>query len=136
MSVLYLLIEFFILGIWAVLGFLLWIPLLTRMMTAFVGTVIMSLYTNSDITRAKTSLEAAVTFYSRGFRLISDALQNKLEGHNFNDASDARRPERDYDTEYLRRLDNLRRSNFWHAVGQVLYSMTFWGLTWTLTRFF
>src|SRR5690348_2922500 len=39
-----------------------------------------------NIITAKQSLEAAVTFYVRGFKLISDAIQNKLEGYSFQDA--------------------------------------------------
>ena len=71
----------FVIAIWAVLGFLLWVPLLTRMIFVFTATVVTSMYTGHDPTHARHALEAAMSFYSRGFALIFDSMQGDLQKH-------------------------------------------------------
>jgi hypothetical protein len=103
-------------------------------MAAVVATVIMSLYTNADIHTTKNSLEAAVTFYSRGFKLISDALQNKLAGYSFERAEPAGYPSNS--TTNAGDTAALRLNSFWYAVGQVVYSIFFRFLMLMLPCFF
>lgn len=74
-------VSVFVIAIWVVLGFLLWIPLLTRMIFVFVAAVISSMYTGHDPTHARHALEAAMSFYSRGFVLILDSMKGNLQKH-------------------------------------------------------
>src|SRR5436305_650074 len=64
--------------IWTVVVFLIWVPFLTRMMLVFIAAIMASVYTNKDPSQAKHGLEAAITFYSRGFQTIFQAMTNKL----------------------------------------------------------
>lgn len=72
-------INFIVLLIWTVLSFLLWIPLLTRMIVVFTTAIISSMFTGRDPTDAKRHLEFATLFYSRGFALIRDSMHGQLE---------------------------------------------------------
>lgn len=73
--------------IWTVVGFLLWVPFLTRMMLIFMAAVVTTIYRNSDPSKAKMGLEHAMTFYIRGFEMIFASMQNRLEGRQFNPES-------------------------------------------------
>lgn len=67
-----------LLCMWAVVGFLLWIPLMTRMILLFFSAVISTMFTGRDPTHARISLDYAITFYSRGFELIRDSMRGTL----------------------------------------------------------
>src|SRR5436853_562718 len=60
--------------LWAVIGFICWIPLLVRAIGVISGTVLYCNFTGSDPSKIKTILENAVTFYSRGFQVINQAF--------------------------------------------------------------
>src|SRR6266851_8504421 len=75
------LVSVFVIVIWVVLGFLLWVPLLTRMIFVFTAAVVASMYTGRDPTHARHALEAAMSFYSRGFVLIFDSMTGNLRKH-------------------------------------------------------
>ncbi|MCJ7506192.1 hypothetical protein MUP05_06975 [Candidatus Bathyarchaeota archaeon] len=55
---------------WSVIGFVLWIPLLTRMIAYFVGIVVASSYRKINTKPAQNSLNVAIEFYISGFRRI------------------------------------------------------------------
>jgi hypothetical protein len=80
MKVLFGIIECFILLVWMVLGFILWIPLLTRVIAAYVATIVASLYTQHDPTAARIGLQTAVGFYANGFTQISKHLDDARNG--------------------------------------------------------
>jgi len=69
--VVHFLVHLIVLAVWAVIGFVLWIPFLTRMILIFTGAVIVTIYKNSNPTRAQRALEAAIRFYIHGFEIIS-----------------------------------------------------------------
>jgi hypothetical protein len=68
------LVGLFTLALWTVIGFLLWVPLLTRMITIFFGALIAAMVSGRDPTDAKNHLDFAAAFYIRGFMLIKDAI--------------------------------------------------------------
>jgi hypothetical protein len=64
--------------LWAVVGFVLWIPMLTRMILIFAAAQMKAVYTNADTTNAERGLDFAVTFYLKGFmRYISFAVGHR-----------------------------------------------------------
>src|SRR5712691_4674925 len=67
-----------VLVVWSVVGFLLWVPFLTRMILVFTGAVITTIYKNTDPTKAQKGLEAGVRFYIHGFELILASMRNEL----------------------------------------------------------
>ena len=64
------------LAIWAVVGFLFWIPVLFRATAAFSGGVLYSALTNSSTKDVDERLHNAVGFYVFGFRRILGALRD------------------------------------------------------------
>ncbi len=68
-----------VLVLWTVLGFLLWIPLLTRMIVVFTSAVISAMFTGRDPSDARNHLEVAITFYSRGFHLIRNSMSGETQ---------------------------------------------------------
>jgi hypothetical protein len=72
-----------VLGIWLVVGFLLWIPLLTRMMLIFIAAIIASLYSNKDPTNAQLGLEKAIRFYAEGVETILSTMRGGARGKPF-----------------------------------------------------
>src|ERR1043165_3379606 len=69
-----------VLVMWAVIGFLVWVPFLTRMMLVFVGAVIAAVFRDRNPNRAQAGLEAAITFYMRGFRMIAGLADWRVGG--------------------------------------------------------
>jgi hypothetical protein len=65
-----------ILTVWLVVGFVLWIPFIVRMMGAYFGHLIISVYSQHDLKPAQLALDNAVGFYARGFRLIIRNLKS------------------------------------------------------------
>jgi len=62
---------------WSVIGFVLWIPLLTRMIAYFVGIVAASSYRKIDTKPAQNSLNIAIEFYISGFHRILYVISDK-----------------------------------------------------------
>jgi hypothetical protein len=94
---------------WAVLGFLFWIPLLVRVISAFCGSLVynMIIHNPSNIHNSKTSLDLAINFYAKGFKSIHSALYED------------------------KKPDSSASSNnefhFLSFFSQVLWSIVFWG---------
>lgn len=74
--------------IWGVVGFVLWIPLLTRMIAYFVSMIAASSFISTNVAVAQQRLNYAIEFYINGFRKIigvmtktssdEEVLQNTL----------------------------------------------------------
>jgi hypothetical protein len=122
MEIVYGIAFWWTLTIWAVIGFLCWIPLLTRMTAVFSTMIIISAIsqTNDDARILKNNFENAVGFYSRGFVYINQVLGRKYR----NRQSTLRALERD--------------SIDWGRVGLYLgYTALFWGsLFFVLSKLF
>jgi hypothetical protein len=66
---------------WAIIGLLLWIPLLARTTAVFFFEVVAAIYTNQDPTDARKQLESAIGLYGRGFTLIVNVVSNNVAAH-------------------------------------------------------
>lgn len=75
-------IRYLVLGVWAVVGFIMWVPLLARMIALYVASVTASLYTRHDPTSARLALATSINFYSAGFRQISEQLNKTIPEHS------------------------------------------------------
>lgn len=64
--------------IWTIFGFLVWLPLMSRMITTFSTAVMSAMITGRDPSDAKHLLDYASTFYVRGFMVIMDAMRGTL----------------------------------------------------------
>jgi hypothetical protein len=60
--------------IWAVVGFVFWVPLLVRMIAVFATAVLVAALNNTDTTRAQHGLDKAVRFYFDGFERAAQIL--------------------------------------------------------------
>jgi hypothetical protein len=96
-----------LLVLWAIIGLLSWIPLLTRTIVIAVGGVLASVFTGADISPIRASLEMAVSFYAAGFARI----------RNLMDEDASMRPVRMRDGE----LDIIR------LLLETLWAVVFWG---------
>jgi hypothetical protein len=67
------------LAIWAVVGFIFWIPLLTRATTIFALLLLPAALTHQDLSGIRHGLEAACGFYFRGFRSAVAAIYEPSE---------------------------------------------------------
>jgi len=65
-----LIIRLSLIIIWAVIGFLFWIPLLVRTVATYTGLIVYSAITGADISHASMQLDSASAFYARGFSNI------------------------------------------------------------------
>jgi len=72
-------IGFILLFFWLLLGFVLWVPLMGRMILIFFSAVVSSMFTGRDPTHARVALDYAITFYSRGFELINSSMHGNLQ---------------------------------------------------------
>ena len=63
-------VGFIVIVSWAIVGFILWLPLLTRMMAYFTGFVAAASFRKLNLSHAKDSLNFAIEFYINGFRRI------------------------------------------------------------------
>jgi hypothetical protein len=68
------------LAVWAVVGFLFWIPLLFRVTTVFSAIVVHAAITRQEPSQLRHSLETASSFYPLGFRVAIDTLYNPNAG--------------------------------------------------------
>ena len=69
-TVLYAVVYVFVGLLWAVIGFVICVPFLTRMILIFTAAVVKSVYSESNMHNAERGLDAAVTLYIRGFQKI------------------------------------------------------------------
>ncbi len=69
-------VKLFVTCTWAVIGFLIWVPLLMRMVAYFVGIVGLSTYQRVDVRQAQRRLDFATSFYARGFRQVQESVQS------------------------------------------------------------
>lgn len=69
-------IGFIAYAFWAILGLFFWVPLLVRVVAAFCGTLAynMVIHNPGAIQKSRISLELAITFYSKGFKVISETI--------------------------------------------------------------
>jgi hypothetical protein len=68
------------LAVWAVIGFIFWIPLLVRVTTVFSAMVIHAAITQQGPGQLRDSLETASGFYPLGFRVAIETLYNPNAG--------------------------------------------------------
>lgn len=70
------LILLVVLSVWAVVGFIFWIPILFRATTVFSALVVHAAFTKQDPYSMRHMLETACGFYFRGFRSAFDVIFN------------------------------------------------------------
>ena len=63
---------------WATVGFVLWVPLLVRMIIYFIGVVSAASFRGMDLSHARSGLDFAIEFYVNGFRIALTTLDKKL----------------------------------------------------------
>jgi hypothetical protein len=61
-------------GVWAPVGFFLWIPLLIRVTLVFAGLVVHAVITRRNLHGLRSHLEAAIDFWFYGFRAARDTI--------------------------------------------------------------
>jgi hypothetical protein len=61
---------------WAILGFIFWVPLMVRIIAAFCGSLAYNMVIQNPgaIQQSRISLELAISFYVKGFRMIHDTI--------------------------------------------------------------
>ena len=77
--------------LWTVIGFLFWIPLLSRVTAVYVVTIVDSTFTNRDLGGIGILLDKAIQFYSSGFRKIVDSVWAEDDGREISLDIDWRR---------------------------------------------
>lgn len=113
-SVLLRLMMLVVWAIWAPIGFLLWIPLLVRTTSVFVGFVVHAAITGQDPSHLRQHLEAAIDFWFAGFRFARETVL--AEGR------EVRRPFESQTSRVL--LEVLWAVAFWVAAILVLHPAT------------
>lgn len=81
MEVLLKIITFLVLIIWAVLGFVFWIPMLTRTIGAFTSLIFYYNLTNKNPRHLRSIVEDAIRFYPKGFNIILSIMKSP-NNHN------------------------------------------------------
>jgi hypothetical protein len=76
------LILLVVLSVWAVVGFIFWIPILFRATTVFSALVVHAAFTKQDPYSMRHTLETACGFYFRGFRSAFDVIFNPDDKSN------------------------------------------------------
>jgi hypothetical protein len=66
-----------VLGVWAVVGLVFWIPLLARTMLRFSVALVQATLDGERPTSAARTLQDAVSFYLRGFRVAIEAVDGE-----------------------------------------------------------
>lgn len=104
--------------IWAIVAFILWIPLLTRSIAVFSGGIILSVLSRTDPEMYAKQLRLAMSFYADGFRFIIDSILSESRGDI--DRYDAEPP-----------LSGIVR-----LIGELIWAVIFWvGVLFTLDHF-
>lgn len=65
-------------AVWAIIGFIFWVPLLARSTAVFSALILYVTLTNQDHTRLGYQLEVATRFYIEGFRRIFESLFKRV----------------------------------------------------------
>lgn len=73
-------IEWFIIFLWAVIGPIFWFPFLVRMISVFVGTVLVAAGEEGNMSTAQVGLDRAARFYSNGFLKIRTSMREIQQG--------------------------------------------------------
>lgn len=81
--VLFWIIAVIVTVLWSVIGFLIWIPLLTRMTMLFTAAILTTMLTGRDPTDAERKLEFAIMFYARGFYLLRETFSGTTHHGQF-----------------------------------------------------
>jgi hypothetical protein len=107
----YAVVSVLTLGVWTVVGFLFWIPFLSRTIAIFMGSVLYStLIGSSEHTdQMRHVLDYAVRFWFNGFRLIVESIGKRRQG------GDA--------------LPPLSKINWQKVVLECLWAALFWTVT-------
>ena len=75
-----------VLLLWAVVGFLVWIPMLVRSTLFFSGMLVLSsINRNIGLERARYALETSVTLYADGFQKILRSMKRSQAASSFED---------------------------------------------------
>jgi len=69
-------IKWIVYGFWGVIGFIFWIPLMTRTIASFSASVVLAMLSHGTIHQNKHALEYSIKFYPMGFSLIDKTLNN------------------------------------------------------------
>lgn len=105
-------------GVWAPIGFLLWIPLLVRATIVFAAFVVHAAITGQDPTHLRQHLEAAIDFWFAGFRFARETVQPQ--------SSSVRRPFESQTSRVL--IEILWAIAFWVALTLLIHPETIVGL--------
>jgi tetratricopeptide (TPR) repeat protein len=109
MESIYKITYLFVWGMWAVIGFIFWIPLLSRATATLSGAILYSTVTESNPAHIKTSFESAVSFYMRGFKTIENVYSPAEE------------------TLYSKNQDKSVESKWWKILIEICWTCLFWG---------
>lgn len=109
------------LAIWAIIGFICWIPLLARSTAALSGAILISTLTKSDPSHLRQGFENAVSFYSRGFDAINRVLgEGRGKERRAGDAA-----------------ASAPKYNWEQVLKEILWTLIFWGsIVFSLYGFF
>jgi hypothetical protein len=94
--------------LWAVIGFICWVPLLVRATASVAAGILYCTITESDPTPLKNSFETAVTFYPRGFEMINRVLASNYRGAPIKSSSTV-------------------GEKWWRVTLEILWTVIFWG---------
>lgn len=105
------LVTLVVLGIWTIMGFVFWIPLLLKMIAYFSSMITISTFRNIQIKAAQDRLNFAIEFYVVGFVMILDILKRKK-------------------LEKIK-LEDIAPVDFWDLlfsiIWDILWTVVFWG---------
>jgi hypothetical protein len=77
MQLIQIIILIITLVLWAIIGFIFWIPILFRSTASLTGGILYCTITETDPVYLKASFQNAVSFYARGFESISFVFSDK-----------------------------------------------------------
>ena len=81
-SIIKLVVFIIVLLVWTFIGFIFWIPLLTRTTALFSAGILISLFSQTperSMVHFKFALEVAISFYIEGYRQVFKALYPKKQ---------------------------------------------------------
>ena len=65
------------LAFWAVVGFVFWVPLLTRTTAVYCAGMVAAVISQTDFPQLKALLDNAIEFYAKGFRQIAEHYRGR-----------------------------------------------------------
>mgnify|MGYP001613506013 CR=1 FL=1 len=106
-------VQIVAIGIWSVIGFIFWIPLLFRVTAVFSGSILIYAVNNQDTSPLRAYLDAAIGFYDRGFKIINSTFSKNY----------SRGPQSYVEPISLYRLalELITTFVFWGAMASVVY---------------